>query len=168
MLAVYDRNVPLWHTFLGESVTTMLFRPELHYNRDVLWKSTIHLRRKTELKGGLKLCSHPRTHFLFLYPSLHSSPEGREMSRASLIKWLRGKKRLLLEEENESHQPGKRGLSPPHYAQSGAWLVWVSENKPVQMSEAAMKGCLLRHTQYLTGLITGGYGSLLRSGVSTQ
>lgn len=106
----------------------------------------ISKRRKTEPKVGLKLCSHPRTHFIFLYPSLHSTPEEREMSCASLIKWLRGGGMLLLEEENGSHQPGKRGLSPLHYAQSGAWLVWVSENRQqVQMGEAGVKGCLLRH-----------------------
>lgn len=66
------------------------------------------------MNGSLKLCNHPRTHILFLYPSLYSAPEGQEMSRASLIKWLRK------EEMNESNQPGKRGLSPQHYAQSGA------------------------------------------------
>lgn len=37
-----------------------------------------------------------------------------------------------------------------------------------QMGEAALKGCLRRHTLCLTGLITVRYGSLLRSGVSTQ
>lgn len=150
----------------------MVFRPELHYDCNVLWKSTINLRRegKKNWKGASNCAAIPELTFYFCTPaSILPQRGGREMSRASLIKWLRGKKKmLLLEEENEPHQPGKRGLSPPHYAQSGAWLVWVSENRPVQMGKAAMKGCLLRHTLYLTGLITVGYGSLIRSGVSTQ
>lgn len=54
-------------------------------------------------------------------PASIPGPEGEEMSHASLIKWLRKKKKMLvLEEENESRRPGKRGLSPPHYARSGA------------------------------------------------
>lgn len=38
--------------------------------------------------GGLKLCSHPRMHFLFLLPNLYSAPEEKEMSPAPLIKCL--------------------------------------------------------------------------------
>lgn len=34
--------------------------------------------------------------------------------------------------------------------------------------QAALKGCLQRHTLCLTGLISVRYGSLLRSGVSAQ
>lgn len=71
---------------------------------------------------------------------------------------------LLLEEQNESHQPGKWGLSPLHYAQSGAWLVWVSENRQQATGSNGWSWSerlfAETHTLYLTGLITVGYGSL--------
>lgn len=59
-----------WHGRLRKAAICN-FSPSAFWGFGVCWKPN----------GGLKLCSHPKTHFLFLLPNLYSASEGKKRRR---------------------------------------------------------------------------------------